>query len=436
MAALTNAPFDSYSGTEPFLFVSYSHKDGELVFKEIERLHKLGFRIWYDEGIDPGSEWTEEIAEALTKCGQFLVFISANSVASQNVRNEINFAINKRRPFLAVHFEQVELPMGLELQMASIQAILKWSMTEERYWRKLDSAILDEIGNRPPLVIPTALPLPPVPVSTPSLPAVPSTALPPIPTTTTPVQPPIPVSSPGLRTLQTNTVPAKKSGRGVLYIVAGGLVGFLALIVVGIVLLIVNLHHSGLGETGSPVVADDTKPTAEPQPTDAPTAQPTNAQNAASTSNTPSTLDTASTGTLAAGVGALTGQSGNSTPATHGEVIDFITNYLKQSGSEADGDEGSFFAPSIQYYGEAKTLDAVRSDIDSYDQKWTKRSFAFSEVPNVEDAGTDLFKVTFTMNFDVSNDSDHRTGSLNMTIKVQQIDKDLKITEIASAPVN
>jgi hypothetical protein len=58
-------PFDAYAGEEPFVFVSYAHKDGYLVYPEIKALHDSGVRIWFDGGIDPGNEWPEDIARKL-----------------------------------------------------------------------------------------------------------------------------------------------------------------------------------------------------------------------------------------------------------------------------------------------------------------------------------------------------------------------------------
>ena len=42
-------PFDAYDGDEPYLFISYAHKDSALVFKEISKLNDAGYHIWYDE---------------------------------------------------------------------------------------------------------------------------------------------------------------------------------------------------------------------------------------------------------------------------------------------------------------------------------------------------------------------------------------------------
>ena len=141
----TLPPFDAYAGTEPYVFVSYSHADSRQMFGDIARLHKEGYRIWFDEGIDPGNEWPEEVARALANAAAFMVFISPASVVSRNVRNEINFALNNEKPFIAVHLEETTLPSGLALRMGDIQAILRHRMAADSYWRKLLRALPSEI---------------------------------------------------------------------------------------------------------------------------------------------------------------------------------------------------------------------------------------------------------------------------------------------------
>src|ERR1700730_228577 len=113
----TILPLEAYVGSEPYLFVSYSHKDSELIFADMQMLHQAGCRIWYDECIAAGNEWTEEVAKALGNATAFLVFISVNALQSDNVRNEINFALNRQKFFLPVYLEEVSLPPGLELRM-------------------------------------------------------------------------------------------------------------------------------------------------------------------------------------------------------------------------------------------------------------------------------------------------------------------------------
>ena len=126
-------PYPAYRGNEPYIFVSYAHADKDKVFAEIKRFNEAGFHVWYDEGISPGNEWTDEIADALERCCVFVVMITPVSAPRRNVLNEINFALDENKPFLAIHLEETELKGGLKLRIGSTQAILKYNMTEEEY---------------------------------------------------------------------------------------------------------------------------------------------------------------------------------------------------------------------------------------------------------------------------------------------------------------
>ncbi|HUT33916.1 MAG TPA: response regulator [Planctomycetota bacterium] len=136
-----SAPFEAYDGDKPFLFASYAHADTPAVYPELLYLHQQACRIWYDEGIAPTSKWPDEIARAILKSSSFLVFLSPNAVQSQNVLNEINFAIRRRKPFLAVYLTETELPDGLDLMTGIVQAVHKHRMSKKRYRRLLLSGL-------------------------------------------------------------------------------------------------------------------------------------------------------------------------------------------------------------------------------------------------------------------------------------------------------
>lgn len=114
------APFDAYNGDEPYIFVSYAHKNADVVFDHLIRLRNEGFRIWYDEGIDPGADWSDEIAAALAKADTFIVFISPEAIASQNIKKEIVFASDQKKHIVSVFIAETELPLGLKLQLGHI----------------------------------------------------------------------------------------------------------------------------------------------------------------------------------------------------------------------------------------------------------------------------------------------------------------------------
>ncbi len=134
-------PVDAYGGEEPFIFVSYAHTDRAVVYPEIKWLAEQGYRLWYDDGIDPGSDWPDEIALALDRSALLLVFISPHSVESKNVRNEIHYALTHNRPVVAVHLQETTLPKGLELRMGDIQAIMKYRTPRARYRQRLGKAL-------------------------------------------------------------------------------------------------------------------------------------------------------------------------------------------------------------------------------------------------------------------------------------------------------
>ncbi|MBR2987471.1 MAG: toll/interleukin-1 receptor domain-containing protein [Clostridia bacterium] len=115
--------FRAYEGNEPYIFISYAHKDISLVMPIIEGLAAKGFRIWYDAGIEAGTEWPEYIAEHLENCAAFVAFISEAAIASKNCRREINFAIDLDKEPLAIYLEEVRLTAGMRMQLGTLQAM-------------------------------------------------------------------------------------------------------------------------------------------------------------------------------------------------------------------------------------------------------------------------------------------------------------------------
>lgn len=66
--------FEPHEGSKPYLFISYSHKNKKDVFKILNRMNQDGYRIWYDEGIEWGTEWPTEIANHLVEAQAVLFF--------------------------------------------------------------------------------------------------------------------------------------------------------------------------------------------------------------------------------------------------------------------------------------------------------------------------------------------------------------------------
>jgi TolB-like protein/Tfp pilus assembly protein PilF len=142
-------PFSAYRGDEPYVFVCYAHEDSEAVFREIAWLNEYGVNLWYDEGISPGSEWTDELAGAIQRCEEVLYFVTPNSVDSEHCRRELNFAQEEGREVVAIHLKPTEVPAGLRLSLNNRQAIFKHKLSGEEYRKQLIRATRVGSGARP-----------------------------------------------------------------------------------------------------------------------------------------------------------------------------------------------------------------------------------------------------------------------------------------------
>ncbi len=129
-----------YEGNQPYIFVSYAHKDSDLVFPIIEELDRRGYRVWYDVGVAPGSEWPEDIATHLAGCYLTISCISPRYILSDNCRRELTFALSKRKNFLAVMVEPTEMSLGLEMQLSAQLMLMRYNYaTDAQFFKKLCS---------------------------------------------------------------------------------------------------------------------------------------------------------------------------------------------------------------------------------------------------------------------------------------------------------
>lgn len=111
-------PFHSYGGDEPYLFVSYAHRDEAAVFGVLRALHERRCRVWYDEGIEVGVNWPQAVAERLRDSDTVLVFLSKHALESQNCQREINFSVSQRKKLLVVRLDDCTPPPGLGMQLS------------------------------------------------------------------------------------------------------------------------------------------------------------------------------------------------------------------------------------------------------------------------------------------------------------------------------
>lgn len=127
-------PFKPYEGSEPYIFISYAHADERAVMEIVSNMHDRGYRIWYDEGIEVGSEWTECIASHLYDAHLVLAFITPAYLASDNCRKEMHYALTKKKKTISIFLEETQLSPGMEMQIGNIFALMKYTFPSEEYF--------------------------------------------------------------------------------------------------------------------------------------------------------------------------------------------------------------------------------------------------------------------------------------------------------------
>jgi hypothetical protein len=138
-------PIEAYRGTKPYIFTSYSHKNMREVFGILRKLADSRYRIWYDEGVEPGNEWPEEVGRALMGSNLFMVFMSAAASNSRNVRNEINLASSENKNILVIFLQPTALSEGMKLQIGTVQYMNKHEMSESEFIDKLKKTLSPEL---------------------------------------------------------------------------------------------------------------------------------------------------------------------------------------------------------------------------------------------------------------------------------------------------
>ena len=70
--------------------------------------------MWIDQlDIEPGQEWDNAIEDAVTQCPRMLLILTAASVKSKKVRNEIAFALDEEKTIIPVLYEDCMVPLQL-----------------------------------------------------------------------------------------------------------------------------------------------------------------------------------------------------------------------------------------------------------------------------------------------------------------------------------
>ncbi len=95
-------------------FFSYSRSDAQFALKIATDVREAGANIWLDQlDIPTGMRWDAEVEKALKGSENLLVILSPRSVVSNNVLDEISFALDENKIIIPVLMEECIIPFRI-----------------------------------------------------------------------------------------------------------------------------------------------------------------------------------------------------------------------------------------------------------------------------------------------------------------------------------
>lgn len=98
----------------PVAFFSYSREDSEFALRLAADLRAAGASVWIDQlDIDPGQLWDRAVQSALESSPSVLIILSPASVKSDNVMDEISFALDQKKALIPVLYRDCDIPFRI-----------------------------------------------------------------------------------------------------------------------------------------------------------------------------------------------------------------------------------------------------------------------------------------------------------------------------------
>ena len=117
---LIQTKFEAYTGSEPYLFVSYSHRDTLKVYPILDALYDRKYRIWYDESCENGNDFREELRHRIEACSAVILFVSKASMASPFCGMEIIVARENGKRLYPIYLEDADsVPPAFEILLSN-----------------------------------------------------------------------------------------------------------------------------------------------------------------------------------------------------------------------------------------------------------------------------------------------------------------------------
>lgn len=116
---LIQTKFEAYTGNDPYLFVSYSHRDTAIVYPILDALYDKKYRIWYDESCENGNDFRDELRHRIERCAAVVLFVSQASMTSPFCGMEIIVARENGKRLFPIYLDDQNVPPAFEILLAN-----------------------------------------------------------------------------------------------------------------------------------------------------------------------------------------------------------------------------------------------------------------------------------------------------------------------------
>jgi hypothetical protein len=121
-------------------FFSYSRHDSEFTLKLAKDLRAAGAPVWLDQlDIAPGRHWDTAVENAISVSSSLLVVLSPDSIQSENVMDEVSYALEEGKLVIPVLYRDCKIPLRLRrLQYIDLRTDYQAGLAEIRKMLEVD----------------------------------------------------------------------------------------------------------------------------------------------------------------------------------------------------------------------------------------------------------------------------------------------------------
>lgn len=106
------------------IFMSFSQRDSQAVELLVRKLHAAGHAVWSARGPNQGErELQEQVVSGISEARLFLLFLSPESAASEQVERELELAAANAKPIVAVLLRRTTIPQNMNYTLVGAPRI-------------------------------------------------------------------------------------------------------------------------------------------------------------------------------------------------------------------------------------------------------------------------------------------------------------------------